>query len=75
MSSDLTWEPARRKKQSLPTALKFALRKRFGEPVNSTLSAGHIDYLMGLAHADVAGATELLEAIQKHGEVVVREEY
>lgn len=37
MSSNLVWEPSDREKKGLGTAMKFALRKLYGEPVHVAL--------------------------------------
>lgn len=75
MSSHLVWEPALRKKQDLSTELKFALHKSYGSPVSVTLTAADLPYLRGLRDAEVKDADVLMEAIEKHGEIVVVEEF
>ena len=75
MSSYLNWEPVDRPKGTLPDELKFALRKRFREPVDTTMHNSSVPYLEGLRDAGVKGAQALLDAIEKHGEVTVKEEY
>lgn len=66
MSSNLYWEPTARKKKDLPTAIKFALRKRFPGGVNITLDTTNLDYLQGLADAGIDGAQTLVDAIDQH---------
>lgn len=79
MSSNLTAEPVERKKLDLGTALKFALRKRFGEPVNVTFSRNNQEYLAGLLDAGsedlCSDVVRLLAYIDKHDVVNIREEY
>lgn len=60
MSSNLRAEPVNRKKKEFGTELKFALRKRFGEPIKAELGPEHIDYLLGLEHAGIKEASELI---------------
>lgn len=79
MSSNLTAEPIERKKLDLGSALKFALRKRFGQPVNVTFSRNNQEYLAGLLDAGseelCSDVTKLLAYIDKHGDVNIKEEY
>jgi len=75
MSGSLVWEPAERKKRSLPRALKWALQKRYGGDPNVVMGEGHRDYLRGLIDGGVEGAQELLDAIDKHGDVQLSVEY
>ena len=60
-------------KESLGTELKFALRRLYGEPVNTTLILSNIDSLRGLEAAGVAEARKLIEAIEKYGRIEVKE--
>lgn len=76
MSGHLMWEPADRKKKSLPTTLKWALEKRYGgSPNDITMSQDHMNYLHGLLDGGVEGAQELIDAIDKHGSVQLTVEY
>ncbi len=76
MSSSLCWEPVKGiANRTLPTALKFALRKRFGEPVRVVVSNSTVPYLEGLRDAGVEGAEKLIDLIEKHGEINLNEEY
>ena len=75
MSSNLEWFPLDMKGKGLPDALKFALRKRFEEPVDMVMDETYVSYLHGLIDAGVDGASSLLEAIEKHGAVRVQEVY
>ena len=75
MTMSLGWEPVRPSKlKYLDDALKFALRKRHGGHVDTVMTAADISYLQGLRDAGVKDADTLIEAIEKHGEVAVREE-
>ena len=76
MSSNLYWEPADRgKNKCLGTALKGALQKRFGYPVRVTLDERNVPYLEGLVDADIKDAQGLIDAIEKHGRIDLREEF
>lgn len=76
VSSTLTWEPAHRKKNDLPTALKWKLQKRyFGVVSDRQMEYSDIPYLEGLRDADVEGAQELIDAIEKHEVVIVTETF
>lgn len=74
MSSSLIWEPVvKQKENDLDDQLKFSLRKRYGDPVNLRFNHQDLGYLRGLSDCEVKGADELIEAIKKHGEVLVKE--
>lgn len=75
MSSSLEWEPRNRERESLPDELKFVLRKRYGEPVSSIIDDSDLAYLAGLRDAGIEGAEDLIEAINKYGEIHVKEHY
>ena len=75
MSSNLTWEPRYRDKEDLPDELKYVLRKKYGDPVDTYMTAQDVPYLEGLSHADIKGVAQLLHAIDKHGDIIVKEEY
>jgi hypothetical protein len=68
----LQWEP-RNNKKFLSTAMKTALRKRYGTPVNITMDADELPYLTGLLHAGLEEAQVLIDAIQAHREIDVKE--
>lgn len=76
MSTNLYWEPARRKKYNTgkDDGLKWALRKRYGEPLRVELSASDVGFLEGLACAGQEDARDLIDAIQEHDEISVFEE-
>ena len=69
MSANLMWEPAKRKSESLPDALKFVLRDKLG--VEGRVRFGHeqLAYLRGLRDAGIEGAQELIDIIDKYEEV------
>lgn len=75
MSSTLYWEPVQRKQKDLPDTLKYILQKKVGGTVDTVMSGRDISYLRGLEDAGIKGATELIEAIEKHGQVVVHEQF
>jgi len=76
MSANLIWRPVSRSTESLPDALKFVLRDKYGLDSEWTVF-GQSDrsYLTGLAHAGVEGAQELLDLIEKHGSIELKLEY
>ena len=77
MSSSLVWEPLidPDPDRGLSTRLKFALRKRYGEPVRREFGADDLPYLEGLLDGGLQDAEPLIKAIQEFGRVFVREEY
>ena len=75
MSSTLYWEPVQRKQKDLPNTLKYVLQKKIGGTVDTVMSEHDISYLRGLEDAGIEGATELIKAIEKHGQVVVHEQF
>lgn len=76
MSSNLMWEPAKRKAKSLPDALKIVLRDKGGlDGGRKIYSRDDLQYLTGLAHAEIDGASELIELIEKHEIVELWLEY
>lgn len=75
MSSTLYWEPVQRKQKDLPDALKYVLQKKVGGTVDTVMSENDLEYLHGLKDAGIKGAHELIEAIEKHGQVSVHEQF
>lgn len=76
MSSTLSWRPASPPRSgSLPTALKFALRKKYNEPINVTFDESDIPFLEGLVCAGIPGANDLISAIRMHNQIIVKETY
>ena len=73
MSSSLGWMPHDRKIKTLADELKYALRKRYGDPVNTTLTENDMEFLAGLEAGDVKDASKLIEALGKHGTIDVKE--
>jgi hypothetical protein len=75
MSSNLGWEPEDRNIKPLSDELKYAMRKKFSEPVNYVLDKHDMSYLEGLRDGGIAEAQFLLDAIEKHGRIRVREQF
>ena len=70
------WKPNTRSGHDLPDALKFVLRDKMGLMEGERIfDHGNISYLSGLRDAGVEGAQELIDAIEKHDEVVVWLQY
>lgn len=69
MSHTLYWEPAERKRFSLPDGLKFALREKFEFPIDIELCSEDLDFVEGLRCGRVEGAAELKAAIEKFGRI------
>lgn len=78
MSSNLTAEPTVRKKLELGTSLKFALRKKLGEPINCLINVEFIPFLEGIIAAgdkDAASDAQILiDFLNKYSEASLREE-
>jgi hypothetical protein len=80
MSSNLFWEPlSPPHRHYLATTLKFILRRKYGEPLDCTLSADDMPYLQGIRDAGNAEAREdvqyLIKAINRFEKIRVKEEY
>jgi hypothetical protein len=75
MSSTLSWAPYTvQAEPSLPYYLKTVLVKRYGDSLDGVhMASEDISYLAGLRDAEVKGADELISAIEKHGEISLRE--
>ncbi len=74
MSTNLYWRPNQpvKKYNAGPDAgLKWALEKRYGLGVNINMTDNHLEYLRGLADADVKGAQDLIDAIEKYDKIQV----
>ena len=67
MSSTLQWRPVRESGKSLPDELKRVLGK--GSFVDREFSADDLPYLRGLEDAGVNGASQVIEAIEKHDHI------
>lgn len=75
MSSNLYWQPVKSNNKTFDTAIKFALRKKFGEPVNEILDGSHIAYLEGIRDGGCEDMQKVIDAILKHGEIEVEEKW
>ena len=80
MSSNLRAEPVSRKKLDLGTGIKFILRKVLREPINAEIGIAFIPILNGIAAAAsdkqiISDAEKLIDMIEKHGNVYLKEEY
>ncbi len=75
MSSTLTFEPFDRKKKTLSDEIKFMLRNRYGEPIDAAIDVEEIPFLEGLIVAGVSEADKIINAIKKHGKIILKEEY
>lgn len=72
MSSNLYWKPTDGG-YDLPDELKFKLREEYTLPYK--FSQYELPFLKGLIVCDIQGAKELYQAIEKHGEVEVYEQW
>lgn len=81
MSSTLMWRPLIKDGDSLPDELKWVLSRKIWDTDGSCgdgeaiLDGSWISYLEGLRDANTKGASKLIEAINKHGEIVIWHEY
>jgi hypothetical protein len=76
MSSTLTIQPANRKKNSLPTELKWILQKKFNGIIhNRLMDRSDLSYLEALKDSDIDGAEELINFIEKYEEVILNEDF
>jgi len=74
VSMTLYWIPVKTNYKFLPDALKFVLRKRYGGHVDcQTIGDEEIPYLNALVDAGIDGASDLIDAIEKHGYVEIGE--
>ena len=76
MSSNLEWKPVIRKRGNpLSDELKFAMRNRdqINDQVNDILNSVDVPYLEGLRDAGIKDAQKLIDAINKHKEIEVKE--
>lgn len=76
MSYSLYWRPISTKKNNAgkDQALKWAMQKKFGSPINRTIGESNIEYLQGLKDAGVDGASDLIDAVEKCGSIELFEE-
>ncbi len=78
MSSNLEANPTRPGGiLSLSSEMKYALRKRFDQPIDEVLTEGSdiVAYLQGLEDSGIKDASKLIEYIEKHEIMSVNEEY
>ncbi len=75
MSSDLRWRPATPTSSRLSVSLKFELRKKFGDPVDITLTPLSLSYLNGLLDRGFDDAKTLIDAVKRHDVITVKEFY
>jgi hypothetical protein len=80
MSSNLIWEPTHRQTKDLGTGIKFILRKIYTEPVSVTLTESDVGMLQTIIASTsdpkaAKDASNLIEAIEKHGSIEVTEVY
>lgn len=73
MSSTLYWYPPRKDGETLPDALKFLVRDRFGYPTDMIVDYSNVAYFMGLQDARVEGAKEVVDRVDELGSVLLRE--
>jgi hypothetical protein len=72
VSCSLYWRPPGKGHQVGDFPLRRAIENRFGR--TAVLDYAAVDFLQGLAAAGVDGATELLEAIEKHDKIEIYQE-
>lgn len=76
MSSNLYWEPVARKREDVPTELKLALRKIFTSGLSGiVLGNSHTGMLEGMKAAGIEDAQDLIDAIEKHDEIELTEQF
>ena len=74
MSTNLYWEPVKHNAHPLSDKLKYALRNRSPILDNARMDSNDIPYLNGLSDAGIKDAQDLIDAINKHHEIIVWEE-
>lgn len=76
MSSTLYFQPRQTGEKQLPDELKFVLRdgKYFGG-LPRVVHNYDLSYFHALADANIKGAQKVIDAIEKYGEVELREEF
>lgn len=72
MSATLTYSIIPESK-SLPFELKQILQSRYSFPM--TIDYSHIQYLSALADVHIKGAQQLIDVIEKYGQVELKLEY
>ena len=72
MSCSLYWKPSGSGNQVGDAALRNAVEKHFGR--RAWLDYDSLEFLRGLAAAGIEGASELIEAIERHERIEVYQE-
>ena len=81
MSSNLMWAPVVPPDgHDLCSETKFILRKHYQEPINDTLRAMDVNYLRGVKDGAALSRVRkdmqtLIDAINKHGEIELKEHF
>lgn len=75
MTMDLYWQPVPQKKHFMSSKLKHVLREYCDQIcIDSVMTDDDIPALAALVVAGVNEADKLIEAIKKHGQILVKEE-
>lgn len=73
MGCSLYWRPvAKSQRGGFRGTVRDELIRRYGD--NGTLDHDALEFLLGLAAAKLEGAQELIDAIEKHGEIQIFQE-
>ena len=75
MSSTLYWKPVIDYKGYFSDLLKYALRKKYTNPINRIFMASDIPFLEGLFLGGIEDANVLINLIHKHGSILVNERW
>jgi len=77
MSSNLYWRPRTSGEKPLSDELKYALKNsdKFNQDLDCTIGDSWLDYLSGLRDAGIKDAQKLIDAIEKYGEIELKERY
>ena len=76
MSSTLGWIPKKPKDfKWLNDDIKYVMRKRYGDPIHTVIDSSQLDYLRGLRDSGFNEAEKLINAIDKYGEIEIKEEF
>ena len=74
MSSTLYLEPVKRKKKVLSDQLKLILQRRYGT-IDAIFNEDDRPYFLGLLDSGIEDAKTIIEAIEKHGEIHLIEQF
>lgn len=80
MSSNLRWTPAVIEREEFPKQIEFSVRlrvhllKRYGFKSKFTVDVNDISYIEGLRDEGCPGAQDLIDAIERYGEISVNTE-